>query len=249
MDKQKLKVFFSGTFGLNGTFSINWDNETEVKSALQKDYRMAILGSADVLFHHRDEIVNDRLNIIYTGPFWAETDSEGKHTTTDCMTIMENETIEIDDADLVVCVLSSIPSTGSCGEFMYALMSEKPCVLFYQNMPELRDLTVKARHWWIVSFAQKRIEEGYPVKLVSYDRIEQVRDIISNPKFYETMAISKKYYCPEVPDEGYVVADTIDNAKNYLGCYQRDKEGKLEKCEFMDTCSGPVEVKNNGKKK
>ena len=81
--EDKLKVFFSGTFG-ESTFEFNWDNEDEVREALLKDYRLAVLEDVDKLFKHSKELViNHGLDIIYTGPFWCEHDSLGNHTTTD----------------------------------------------------------------------------------------------------------------------------------------------------------------------
>ena len=63
--EDKLKVFFSGTFG-ESTFEFNWDNEDEVREALLKDYRLAVLEDVDKLFKHSKELViNHGLDIIY----------------------------------------------------------------------------------------------------------------------------------------------------------------------------------------
>jgi len=107
--EDKLKVFFSGTFG-ESTFEFNWDNEDEVREALLKDYRLAVLEDVDKLFQRDKEIlVNHGLDIIYTGPFWKEYDHNGNHTTTDCYSMMKNEIEEIDNSDVVICVLSNKP--------------------------------------------------------------------------------------------------------------------------------------------
>ena len=183
--EDKLKVFFSGTFG-ESTFEFNWDNEDEVREALLKDYRLAVLEDVDKLFKHSKELViNHDLDIIYTGPFWCEHDSLGNHTTTDCMAMMKSEIDEIDNSDVVICVLSNKPSTGSCGEIMHAINSCKQCHIFYQYHDNLGDLSIKARHWWIVAYAMHYKQLGYPIEITMYYDIDEVKNKLSSSKFYE----------------------------------------------------------------
>jgi hypothetical protein len=44
-----------------------------------------------------------------------------------------------------------------------------------------------------------------------------------------------KWFCPEVPDEGYVEAKNIYEAEKYLGCQREDSS-----CEFKNNCDGPI---------
>jgi len=185
MNDNRLKVFFSGTFG-EDTFGFNWDNDDDVIEALKKDYRISILEDVNKLFKRQEEvIVNHGLDIIYTGPFWCEHDSFGNHTTTDCMGMMKSEIDEIDSSDVVVCVLSNKPSTGSCGEIMHAINSCKQCHIFYQYHGNLGNLSINARHWWIVAYALHQKQMGYPIEVTMYYELDDVKEKLKDPNFYE----------------------------------------------------------------
>lgn len=181
----KLRVFFSGTFGKD-TFSFNWNDEKETKQALKHDYRMFVLEDVEKLFEkNHDGVVNQELDIVYTGPFWSECDGQGGTTTTDCMAMMNSEVAEIDSSDLVVCLLTNVPSTGSCGEIMHSLLSGKKCQIFYQYNNNLGDLSIKARHWWIVAYAMELAKISPSIKVTMYNDIDEVKETLTNPKFYQ----------------------------------------------------------------
>lgn len=182
-----LRVYFCGTFGDNGTFTINWNDEDDVRKALSKDYRIDILdNNVDNLLKDNGDIVIKDLNIVYTGPYWTAKDKNTNElTSTNCMSLMSDEVNKINNSDLVICVLSNTPSIGSTCEFMYALNKNKKCCLFYQYSNDCYDLSIKARHWWIVAYTRMMAKNNKDIVIIEYKDIEEVKNIIKTKELYD----------------------------------------------------------------
>jgi hypothetical protein len=155
------RIYFAGKFNLSNDYS-------SLSDRLVNDYRSRILGDSKKLTYYSDCLTLKSYNIIYNGCFYCEQASNGDFTSTDCETVVTEETKQVLSSDIVCCVFDKSFSVGTVVELMDAVKSKKRVAIFYKN--EATNYDIKSEYWFAITRAcQIAKENGSIIEVYSYD--------------------------------------------------------------------------------
>ena len=163
------KIYFAGKFNLK-------DEKIPLYHRLEDDYRSKLLGDGKKLTYYSDNLTLKDYNIIYNGCFYCEQASNGDFTSTDCETVVTEETKQVLSSDIVCCVFDENFSVGTVVELMDAVKSKKRVAIFYKN--EATNYEIKSEYWFAITRAcQIAKENGSIIEIYSYDN--SLHDILN----------------------------------------------------------------------
>ena len=155
------KIYFAGKFNLI-------KEELPLSDRLVNDYRSKLLGDSKKLTYSCENLLLANFNIIYNGCFYCEQASNGDYTSTDCKTVVTEETKQVLNSDIICCVFDEEFSVGTIVELMDAVHAKKRIAIFYKN--ESKDYTIKSEYWFAITRAcQIAKENGSIIEVFSYD--------------------------------------------------------------------------------
>ena len=154
------KVYFAGKFNLG--------KGKDLSQRLTNDYRSRILGSSKKLTYAQENLQLKDFRIIYNGCFYCEQASNGDYTSTDCETVVTEETKQVLSSDIFLCVLDTSFSVGTVVELMDAVKAKKQIAIFYKN--EDTSYKIKSEYWFAITRAtQIAKENGTKIEIFSYE--------------------------------------------------------------------------------
>ena len=140
---------------------------------LVNDYRSKILGDSKKLTYYNSNLTLKNYNIIYNGCFYCEQASNGDFTSTDCETVVTEETKQVLSADIVCCVFDKDFSVGTVVELMDAVKNKKRIAIFYKN--EATNYVIKSEYWFAITRAcQIAKGNGTIIEEFAYDTLDEI---------------------------------------------------------------------------
>ena len=154
------KIYFAGKFNLG--------NGETLAEKLKNDYRSIILGDSKKLTYAQENLQLKDFKIIYNGCFYCEQASNGDYTSTDCETVVTEETKQVLTSDIFLCVFDTSFSVGTIVELMDAVKAKKQIAIFYKN--EATNYKIKSEYWFAITRAtQIAKENGTKIEIFSYE--------------------------------------------------------------------------------
>ena len=155
------KIYFAGKFNL-------MKEKLPLSDRLVNDYRSKLLGDSKKLTYACENLLLENFNVIYNGCFYCEQASNGDYTSTDCETVVTEETKQVLSSDIVCCVFDENFSVGTVVELIDAVNSQKRVAIFYKN--ESTDYSIKSEYWFAITRAiQIANENGSLIEVFDYD--------------------------------------------------------------------------------
>ena len=160
------KIYFAGKFNLSNNF-------TNLSDRLTNDYRSKLLGDSKKLTCYSVNLTLKNYNIIYNGCFYCEQASNGDFTSTDCETVVTEETKQVLSSDIVCCVFDKDFFVGTIVELMDAVKSKKRIAIFYKN--EATNYDIKSEYWFAITRACQIAKENETViEVFEYDNLDEI---------------------------------------------------------------------------
>jgi len=168
------RVYFAGKFNKKN------NSESPLHERLKNDYRSIILGDSKKLTYAQKDLKLTE-NIIYNGPFYCETASNGDFTSTDCKKVLNEEYKSVKNSDIYVVVFGDKFAAGSVVELGWALEMNKEIIIFYKN-EENSPYAIKSEYWFPITNAMLKTKR---LKVFKYKEIEEVIDKIKEGKLFK----------------------------------------------------------------
>lgn len=146
----KTKSFVSCSYQIKH----NLYNEKETKKLLENDIRTKLLGNVNLFLKkpkHKIYLKSNK-NIEYVGGFYYEIEENENHLV-NCKEIVNKEKAELEQSDLVICIINNTSPIGTITELLYAAYLNKEIVIFAD--PNICQMNKNYRFWYSVLMAKK----------------------------------------------------------------------------------------------